>query len=555
MAEQESSHAGEMAVQHGRLQAALENMTQGLCLFDRQGRLTIFNRRFVEMFGEPAEGADIELLFAGEGFELPKGNGHGPALLHDLSDGRTISVASSPVASGGWVVTYEDVTERRRVEARFAHMARHDALTGLPNRLLFREHMEEAVRRSRGRTIAVLSLDLDGFKTINDTLGHPAGDLLLQSVASRLQSVAADAEIVARLGGDEFVVIQQDALEDQVSDLAQRLINALHEPFDIGAQQVVIGVSIGIASTSDVTDLEAPDSLLKNADLALYRAKADGRGTYRFFEAEMDARLQARRRLELDLQTALEQDQFEILYQPLVDSRQGNVSGFEALLRWHHPERGMVSPAEFIPVAEDTGLIKEIGAFVLRRATAEAAAWPGGLKVAVNLSPVQFNARNLVEVVSHALALSGLAPQRLELEITESLLLQDNVEVLETLHRLRLLGVRIAMDDFGTGYSSLSYLQRFPFDKIKIDQAFTRQLTEENGSVAIVRAIIGLGRSLGIAILAEGVETRDELAILQTEGCWDVQGYLFSKPVPAAQALEVMRGIAEQHGTKGRSAA
>jgi EAL domain-containing protein (putative c-di-GMP-specific phosphodiesterase class I) len=261
----------------------------------------------------------------------------------------------------------------------------------------------------------------------------------------------------------------------------------------------------------------------------------------------MDARLQARRRMELDLQTALEQEQFTVLYQPFVDTGRGRVSGFEALLRWHHPERGTVSPVEFIPVAEETGLIKAIGAWVLRQACTDAAVWPEGVKVAVNLSPVQFNARNLVEVVSHALALSGLAPSRLELEITESVLLQDTGDVLETLHRLHAIGVRIAMDDFGTGYSSLSYLQRFPFDKIKIDQAFIHQLNEKADSVAIVRAVIGLGRSLGIAILAEGVETEEQLTILQAEGCWDVQGFLFSRPVPASRAPELIRSIANAH--------
>jgi diguanylate cyclase (GGDEF)-like protein len=561
MAELVSSHAGEMAIQHGRLEAALENMTQGLCLFDSAGRLTIYNRRFAEMFGEPERDAEIHNILVDDRLQLQKDAGDAPAYLHDLPDGRTISVASARVEGGGWVVTYEDVTERRRIEARFAHMARHDALTGLPNRVLFREHMEEALRRGRGRTFSVLSLDLDGFKAINDTLGHPTGDSLLQAVANRLQAVASDADIVARLGGDEFVLIQQNAIGADISNLAQRLVDALHEPFEIGAHQLVIGVSIGIASTADVGEPETPDTLLKNADLALYRAKGDGRGTYRFFEAEMDARLQARRRLELDLQTALEQEQFEILYQPLVDTSRGRVSGFEALLRWHHHERGTVSPVEFIPVAEETGLIKEIGAWVLRQACKEAASWPDNVKVAVNLSPVQFSARNLVEVVSHALALSGLAPNRLELEITESLLLQDNGEVLETLHRLRLLGVRIAMDDFGTGYSSLSYLQRFPFDKIKIDQAFIRQLTEKADSVAIVRAVIGLGRSLGMAILAEGVETSEQLAILQTEGCWDVQGFLFARPGPASAAVTLMRSIAATHDAKadpasgGRSAA
>ena len=546
MAEQASSHAGQMAIQHGRLAAALDNMTQGLCLFDAVGHLTIFNRRFAEMFGTPAADANVRTILAGEGLQLEADPSDTSSLLRDLPDGRIIAIAHRPIAGGGWVATYEDVTERRRIEARFAHMARHDALTGLPNRVLFREYMEEAASRGRGRALSVLSLDLDGFKAINDTRGHPAGDLLLPAGARRLNDCAPDADIVARLGGDEFVVVQQEGMQPDMSALAQHLVETLHAPFEIDRRSVVIGVSIGIASTRDLTDPAAPgtpDTLLKNADLALYRAKADGRGTYRFFEAEMDARLQTRRRLELDLQTALDRDQFELFFQPLVDTRRRRVAGFEALLRWHHPERGLVSPSEFIPVAEEMGVIREIGAWVLREACREAATWPDDVNVSVNLSPIQFSAGNLVEVVLHALAVSGLAAHRLELEITESLLLQDKGGVVEALHRLRRMGARIAMDDFGSGYSSLSYLQRFPFDKIKIDQAFISRLSEGPNGTAIVRAVIGLGRSLGIAVLAEGVESEEQLEILQAEGCWDVQGYLFSPPQPASHAHELIRSL------------
>jgi len=543
MAQQASSHAGEMAIQNGRFEAALNNMTQGLCLFDAEGRLTIFNWRFVEMFGEPTVGTTGDALVSA--LELsPKPNLHDTGVsLCDLPDGRVVAVATQPVDGGGWVATYEDVTERRRVEARFAHMARHDALTGLPNRVLFREHIEGALTRSRYKAFSVLSLDLDGFKTINDTLGHPVGDRLLEGVAQRLLHEAPEADIVARLGGDEFVVIQQHAVD--ISALAQRLIDALRQPFTIDGHLVVIGVSIGIASTDDLKeepDTAVADTMLKNADLALYRAKWDGRGTYRFFEAEMDARLQARREMEMDLQTALESNQFEVYYQPLVDTERNRVAGFEALLRWNHPERGKISPTEFIPVAEETGLIRAIGAWVLEQACMEAASWPDDVKIAVNLSPVQFNG-NLVNVVASALLKSGIRAQRLELEITESLLLQDNGSVLETLHQLRALGARIAMDDFGTGYSSLSYLQRFPFDKIKIDQAFIRQLPEKHDSVAIVRAVIGLGKSLGMAIIAEGVETAEQLAMLQAEGCWDVQGYFFSPPRTAKDAARFVESL------------
>jgi diguanylate cyclase (GGDEF)-like protein len=445
------------------------------------------------------------------------------------------------------------------IERINALMARRDALTGLPNRVLFREHVEAALGRGPGKPFSVLSLDLDGFKAINDTLGHPVGDALLKAVAERLQKAAPDADVVARLGGDEFAVIQQQAGEGDIPALAQRLVDAMHLPFGIEGHRIVLGASIGIAASADLGDVTTagtPDTLLKNADLALYRAKADGRGTYRFFEADMDARLQARRSLELDLQMALERKQFEILYQPLVDTKQGRVAGFEALLRWHHPVRGTVSPAEFIPVAEETGLIRAIGAWVLEQACREAATWPGDVKVAVNLSPVQFTAGNLVETVSRALKQSGLAANRLELEITESLLLQDNGAVLDMLHQLRELGTRIAMDDFGTGYSSLSYLQRFPFDKIKIDQSFIRQLSVRPDSIAIVRAVIGLGRSLGMAIIAEGVETQEQLEVLQAEGCWDVQGYLFSPPRPVSNAGDLMRTIgADRKSVGARSAA
>ena len=440
-----------------------------------------------------------------------------------------------------------------------AHVARHDALTGLPNRLLLREHLEAAL--ARGTALSVLSLDLDGFKAINETLGQPVGDRLLQATAARLRESVPEAAIVAGLGGDDFAVVQEEPGHGPTtSALAQRLVERLRAPFDVDGRAIVMGASIGIASTRDFPDPAAPgmaDALLKNADLALARAKRDGRGTYRFFEAEMDARLQARRQLELDLQTALDHDQFEAVYQPLVDTARGRVGGFEALLRWHHPQRGLVSPAEFIPIAEETGLIRSIGAWVLERACREASTWPVHVKVAVNLSPVQFGSGDLVATVSTALAAAGLAANRLELEITESLLLQDDGAVLETLHALRRIGVRIAMDDFGTGYSSLSYLQRFPFDKIKIDQAFIRQLTAKADSVAIVRAVIGLGKALGMSIIAEGVETAEQLAILQQEGCWDVQGYYFSPPQPAAKAPELIRSLGRKPraGTRTRSAA
>ncbi|GGX19571.1 hypothetical protein GCM10007242_28080 [Pigmentiphaga litoralis] len=541
MARQVTAHAGELAVQNDRFQAALNNMTQGLCLFDASHRLIVFNRRFAEMFGVPELGLLAHEITTDPELKPLLSGSPGTALSHDLSDGRVIAVSRQDIATGGWVATYEDITERRKIEVKLAHMARHDALTGLPNRVLFREHMEQTLRQQpQEKGLAVLSLDLDGFKNVNDSLGHPMGDALLQVVAERLRSCTQDTDLVARLGGDEFAVIQKEVL--QLADtraLANRIVEALNEPFDIDSQLIQIGASVGIATLDDVANPHgaiAADIFLKSADLALYRAKSEGRGTYRFFEAEMDALHQARRSLEVALRVALERGQLELFYQPLVNTAQHEISGFEALLRWNHPQRGIVSPLEFIPLAEELGLIKNIGRWVLHQACREAAGWPETVKIAVNLSSIQFRNHDLVGDVASALRLSGLAPERLELEITESLLLQDNVSVLATLHELRKLGVSISMDDFGTGYSSLSYLQKFPFDKIKIDQSFIQRLSEQD-SVSIVRAVISLGKSLGMSVLAEGVETAEQLKVLQAEGCWDIQGYLVSPPKPAFDTI------------------
>ncbi|MFT8243153.1 putative bifunctional diguanylate cyclase/phosphodiesterase [Roseomonas sp. BN140053] len=544
MREQESSHAGKIAAQHAQLDAALNNMTQGLCLFDANRQLVVSNHRFAEMFGPPAPGAAPEAVFpTPELASLLMGRGTAQEVFQcDLPDGRSVAVSRQPVAGGGWVTTYEDVTERRRAEAKLSFMAHHDALTGLPNRVMFREHMEHALGRARrGHGLAVLTLDLDQFKAVNDTLGHSVGDGLLCAVAGRLLGCVRDSDLVVRLGGDEFAVVQEQAVQPQdAAALARRLIEALAPPFLIEEHQVVIGTSIGIVLANGGED--GPDALLKSADLALYRAKAEGRGTFRFFEAEMDALAQARRSLELDLRRALVLNQFELFYQPLVDATHSVITGFEALLRWNHPERGMVSPALFIPLAEEIGVIEQIGGWVLRRACQDAAGWPGTLKVAVNLSPVQFRNRDLAKEVTAVLAATRLPACRLELEITESLLLQDSEGVLAILHEMRALGVRIAMDDFGTGYSSLSYLRRFPFDKIKIDQSFIRGLAENEDCGAIVRAVIGLGRSLGMAVNAEGVETAEQLEALRVEGCSEVQGYFFSKPRPAGEIAGLLQG-------------
>jgi diguanylate cyclase (GGDEF)-like protein len=439
------------------------------------------------------------------------------------------------------LVAIVDVTAKRQAEARIAHMAHHDALTGLPNRLLFHERLEEALARVRRyrENLAVLYLDLDQFKNVNDTLGHPAGDKLLVAVAERLRNCLRDCDMVARFGGDEFAVLQIGlAGPHEAGDLAERIVTLLSEPYDIEGHQAVIGTSVGIALAP--ADGETAEQLLRNADIALYQAKEDGRRVFRFFEPGMDARLRARRTLELDLRKALAAGEFEVYYQPLVTLETGVISGFEALLRWHHPLRGMVAPAEFIPLAEEIGLIVPIGEWVLRQACAEAATWPDDLKVSVNLSPVQFKKGNLPQVVFATLASAGLPAARLELEITESIFLANSETNLATLRSLRALGVGISMDDFGTGYSGLIYLRAFPFDKIKIDRSFISELGERADCMAIIKAITNLGSNLGIPTLAEGAETEKQLAWLREAGCTEMQGYLFSRPIPASEIAELL---------------
>jgi len=446
------------------------------------------------------------------------------------------------MADGGWVATFEDVTERKRNEARIEHMASHDALTGLPNRIRFRQQIETAVTHMRheGDGIAVLCIDLDNFKKINDTLGHPIGDALLCDVAERLRAGLRVKDTPARLGGDEFAIVQIAGDQPMAADaLAERLVKLLSAPYSIHGHQIVIGASIGIAHAPEGESVD-PDLLLKSADLALYSAKASGRGTHRVFEPQMDARAQSRRLLELGLHKALANGEFELAYQPFVDLRTGTFTGCEALLRWRHPERGMVSPGEFIELAEEIGLTDRIGEWVLMTACCEATAWPESVKVAVNVSPVQFKNKRLVQAVTRALNASGLSPLRLEIEITESVLLLDTGETLSILHELRGLGVTIAMDDFGTGYSSLSYLKSFPFDKIKIDQSFVRDMLDREDSLAIVRAVTSLGKTLGMVTIAEGVETQEQLEQVRAEGCIEAQGYLLSRPIPAAQALALL---------------
>jgi diguanylate cyclase (GGDEF)-like protein len=560
---------------NARLDAALNNMSQGLCLYDSEHRLLIANRRFYEIYRlDPAvvrPGITFPELLARS---IAAGN-HNPTVaktliaerlgfvarresgisFQDLADGRVIAISHEPIPGGHWVVTYQDITERRRAEAQITYLARHDALTGLANRLQLRERVDQALaQRAAGARVALLSLDLDGFRAVNEAVGQPAGDQVLRQVAERLLACARDGDTVARLGGDEFAVVQVGIDKSEAaSALARRLLAALAKPFVVDGQAVELGASIGVALAPE--DGASHDQLLHHAQLALDQCRRERRGAIRFFTPEMDAAVQRRRTLESDLRQAIERGELQAVYQPILELASGRVSGFEALLRWRHPSRGMVSPVEFIPVAEEMGLIVPIGAWMLRRACTDAMTWPDGVRVAVNVSAIQFRDPNLVATVATALADSGLPASRLEIEITESLLLEGEAATGALLHRLRGLGVRIAMDDFGTGYSSLGYLRSFPFDKIKIDQSFIRDLDSKPDSRAIVRAIIGLGRSLGMRTTAEGVETRTVLDILRTEGCAEAQGYLFSRPCVAERVPDVLRRLTQQRVPANAAAA
>jgi diguanylate cyclase (GGDEF)-like protein/PAS domain S-box-containing protein len=547
--------------QNVQLDAALNNMLQGLAMYDGQQRLVMCNKRYAEMYGLSVEqvkpGTTLREIIE---HRIARGEFRGKTAdelvrqriervagqraaqyVNELSDGRHIAVSTQPMPNGGTVTTHHDITEQRQTEAKIAHMALHDTLTNLPNRVLLNERLEDALRRvKRGDIVATHLLDLDHFKTVNDTLGHPVGDKLLMMVADRLRSVVRETDTIARMGGDEFAIVQTAITQPaDATALAHRVIESVSAPYVIEGQQVVIGTSVGIAvGPSDGT---TPDQLIRNADLALYRAKGDGRGTYRFFEREMDAQMQVRRTIEYDLRKALAAREFELHYQPIVNLASNEVSGFEALIRWRHPEKGLISPATFIPLAEEMGVIIPLGEWAIREACATAAKWPANLKIAVNLSPAQFRSPGLVQVTVGALAASGLAPERLELEITESTLLQDSEATLDMLYQLRALGVRIAMDDFGTGYSSLSYLQSFPFDKIKIDRSFVKDIADGVGSLNIVRAVAALANGLGMTTTAEGVETTEQMNTVRAEGCTEMQGFLFSKPLPASEVEPFLR--------------
>jgi diguanylate cyclase (GGDEF)-like protein/PAS domain S-box-containing protein len=560
----------ELSAQNLRFDAALNNMSQAILMFDSAGRLAICNDRYLQMYGLSPEqvrpGCTLRDILeirrlTGTFPDEPKdyverqlpalARGKTISRLHELPDGRTIAVITQPIADGGWISTHEDITERRRAEEQISHMARHDSLTDLPNRVLLRERIEQALKRvRRGGRLAVLYLDLDHFKTVNDTLGHHIGDELLKSVAERLRAIVRSSDTVARMGGDEFVVVQTEAERpNETAILAQRICESLRAPFDLNGNVVVVQASVGIAMAPD--DGVEPNELLKNADIALYGIKSDGRGSYRFFEPEMDARMKARREIELALRSALVEGRFELLYQPLVSLQDNRVTCCEALLRWNHPERGVVPPSEFIPVAEEIGVIVTIGEWVMRRACADAAQWPADVKVAVNLSPIQVMNPNLVSMVVGALAASSLPANRLEVEITESVLLQNSEATLSALHNLRGLGVSISMDDFGTGFSSLSSLRSFPFNKIKIDRSFINGMSEEDDSLAIVRAVSGLAKNLGMITTAEGVETERQMQQVRALGCTEMQGYLFSPPV---KAQDLWRIFSLQQERKSASA-
>ena len=565
MADQARLHAGAMQEQNRQMAAALDNMNQGLCLFDAAGLLKVANRRFAEFFGQPAEGGQARAILAGAGLAAV-GEREGEsfaALPCEMADGRVFSVSQQAIDGGGWVATYEDMSERLAAERRLAHMARHDMLTGLPNRLLFAERTERLfARQQHDLPLALFCVDLDRFRIINDTLGHVVGDALLRAVAERLMAAAGDGAQVFRLGGNEFGVLVADisgpggTLASRAQAYAERLAASIAAPFAVSQPPLHVTVAVGVALAADLP-VAGPESLLASADLAMARAKASGGGLCLFLP-EMDAVVRARRAMELDLREALALDQFTLFYQPQVIVGQG-IRGFEALLRWMHPVRGMVGPAVFIPLAEEAGLIGTLGDWVLRQACRTAASWPGGVTVAVNISPLQFQGRDIIADVSAALAESGLPAGRLEVEITEAVMLSDDEAVLETLHGLRATGVRVAMDDFGTGYSSLSYLSRFPFDKLKIDQSFVRGLDGRSDGVAIIRAMIGLGRAMGMTVSAEGVETMEQMKMLSLEGCDELQGFLFGKPQPADCVSEMLRhhgiAVAGKPGGAGLAAA
>ncbi|PPD45486.1 MAG: GGDEF domain-containing protein [Methylocystis sp.] len=551
-----------LEAKNAQLDGALNNIVQGVEMYDAAGKLVLCNARYLEIYGHSEEqlvaGLDLDQVVAlrvgaglltdeaAESIVVKVRRARSEADLRTfqcrLSDDRCISISVQMMRDGrGFVATHQDVSEQRRSEARIAYLAHHDALTGLPNRIRLTEELEKALAYvRRGEVVAVHMIDLDHFKSVNDSLGHQAGDKLLGLVAERLRSELRETDRIGRMGGDEFAIVERMICEpSDAAALAARITRVIGEPFDIDGHRIVIGASVGIAVGPQ--DGASSEALMHNADLALYRAKADGRGKFHFFEAGMDAQMQARASLERDLRRALAKSEFELHYQPIVNVRTSEICGFEALLRWRHPEKGLIRPDHFIPLAEETRLIVPIGEWVLREACATATGWPKHLNIAVNLSAVQFHHGSVREAVTGAVAATGLDPARLELEITESLLLEGDERTLDTLHHLRAIGAQITMDDFGTGYSSLSYLQSFPFDKIKIDKSFVQRIDGDAKSLKIVRAVATLANGLGIRTTAEGVESVEQLAAIRSEGCTEIQGFLMSKPLTIAEVEQLFR--------------
>ena len=539
-----------LRTQQLRLRAVVDNLGHGLSLYDNHARMVVCNQQFLDIYRLPPELGKAGTSFRRILEARVLGNTHvgedGPGYIksrigavheqkpiggiHRLNSGQVISMTHQPMADGGWVSTHRDVTELFNMQAELTHLAYHDSLTGLPNRTLFYQRIGrafDAVIESDG--FAVLCLDLDGFKPINDMLGHATGDALLRQFAGRLTRALGPRDTAARMGGDEFAILHLGADEESALDLAHRIAEFSQQPFDFDGQVVSVAVGIGIAyAPTDGTDT---DALLHSADLALYSAKRAGRGGIRAFAPDLDRAATDRRRLEADLRRAIENGEFELHYQPILDLKAGSFCGFEALIRWQHPERGLISPAEFIPAAEESGLIVMIGEWALREAFAEASRWPADLRVAVNVSTIQLRRGNLVATVMNALAQSGLAPARAEIEITESVFLEQSEQSLDALRQLRSLGVRIALDDFGTGFSALSYLLAFPFDKLKIDGSFVRAIESSDGAATIVSAVADVGSRLGMSTTAEGIETADQLRAVHAAGYAEAQGYLISRPM------------------------
>jgi diguanylate cyclase (GGDEF)-like protein len=554
----ESEHEAQQKSSH--LETTLANMSHGLCMFDAAGRVAVCNGQFARMYGLTPERVApgtpfrqiIEQQIAGGLYaggdpqaylmEQLSAIGRFPEQLLALNNGTIIAVSHKRMENGGWISTHMDVTESEKAQEQIRKMARFDGLTGLTNRSMFTARLIEAFEKYQTghQAFNLLLLDLDQFKGVNDSLGHPAGDALLKQVSERLMGCVRQNDVVARFGGDEFAILQffrGDAREASAA-LAERLQQAIIRPYDVDGDEVVIGTSIGIAVAP--VDGDGPDQLMKNADLALYRAKAAGRNCYEFFNVSMDIEARERRVLEMDLRAAIPHGDLEVFYQPVVSVAARKIAGLEALVRWRHPVRGLIPPDRFIPQSEENGLVVALGEWVLRRACTEALNMPAHIKVAVNLSAVQFSRGNLFHTIERALSDTAFPPQRLELEITETVLLQRNEDHLAVLRRAKAMGIAIVLDDFGTGYSSLSYLRMFPFDKIKIDKSFIGDSGGRSDCAAIVCAVAGLARELGIMTTAEGIETEEQFTLLRAAGCTYAQGYLFGKPAPVADTLAVV---------------